>query len=207
MNTIPILLWLQKLIIGVLVLILLETSCARIIRESAPTPLPVIPAWQLLLDAKPFPKDWDADPCNPERCLRETYAARVFGIVGVPGHVIQNVFRLDNIEAAKAKFRTYREVDFRPRQPPNHQFLPPPEITYHSLLADEYYLGCGVDEVPACRAIFRYSNYFVYFYFDIDGGKGDGLKIREVEPILRAMDERAAAVLGLRLRAEPTKTP
>jgi hypothetical protein len=195
-------------VLGIGFLVLLGTNCVPSPSKPTLTPLLNIPAWNLLLDDHAFPKGWSMETCTLSRhCFGEIEAYRDFGIAGIPGHVIQNVFRMENIEAAKAKFRTYREVDFRPRQPPNHQFLPPPEITYHSLLADEYYLGCGVDEVPACRAIFRYSNYFVYFYFDIDGGKGDGLKIREVEPILRAMDERAAAVLGLRLRAEPTKTP
>jgi hypothetical protein len=39
----------------------------------------------------------------------------------------------------------------------------------------------------------------VYFYFDIDGSRGDGLKIEEVEPILLAMDERASELLGIPL--------
>jgi hypothetical protein len=102
------------------------------------------------------------------------------------------------VEAAQTKFQTYREVEFRELQSPNRTFRPPPEITYRSPIADEYYLGCGIDEVPACRAIMRYGNYFIYFYFDIDDGQGDGLKMEEVEPILRAMDARVTSVLGVK---------
>ncbi|MCL4871886.1 MAG: hypothetical protein KJ063_23250 [Anaerolineae bacterium] len=85
---------------------------------------------------------------------------------------------------------------------PFSPFQPPPEISYRSPIADEQYLGCGVDVVPGCRAGLRYGQYFIYFYFDIDGGKGDGLQIEEVEPILRAMDERASLLLGIPLEAE-----
>jgi len=181
--------------------------------------IPQSPAWHLLLpDAQAFPQDWDVDPCTLSRkCFGETEAYRVYGIVGVPGHVIQHVHRLGGLASAQAMFRRAREVDFKKSSPPrvpSSEFLPPPEITYRSPIADEYYLGCGVDIVPGCIAIFRYGHYFIEFFFNVDKGyvdgveiKGNGLKIEEVEPILRAMDERAAAVLGLRPRAEPTKTP
>jgi hypothetical protein len=139
------------------------------------------------------------------------YAQRTFGRLAIPGSAIQQVYRLDSIEAARAKFQRVREVDFRSRQPPNLQFAPPAEITYRSPIADEYYFGCGVDRVPACKAIFRYGNYYIEFYFNLDEYRGygldyegDGLKLEQVEPILRAMDERAAAVLGL--QPKPTKT-
>jgi hypothetical protein len=79
---------------------------------------------------------------------------------------------------------------------PSIEFLPPPQITYRSPIADEQYLACGVDVVPACRAGRRYERFFVEFYFSLDGwlwiGFGPevtGVRIEEVEPILRAMDE------------------
>ncbi len=211
--------FLQKSLIGVFIMmVLLKTGCTsvRFSGESAPLPLSNIPAWHLLINADTFPKGWEADPCDStdRLCFSETHALRTFGRVAIPGHVIQQVYRFNSIEAAQAKFHRVREADFRPRQPPNMQFAPPPEITYQSPIADEYYFGCGVDRVPACEAIFRYGNYYIEFYFDLDEYRGygldvegDGLKLEQVEPILRAMDERAATVLGLRLRAEPTKTP
>ena len=61
-----------------------------------------------------------------------------------------------------------------------------------------------MDEVHACRSIFRYGNYFVEFYLEIDDGNGYGLQLHEVEPILRAMDERAAELLEIPL---PSPSP
>jgi hypothetical protein len=136
---------------------------------------------------------------------------RSFGIVGIPGHVIQKVLYLGDEKEARAKFRTYRETSFgrSTSRSPSTEFVPPPEISYRSPIADEQYLGCGVDVVPACRAILRYDSYLVYFYFSLDRGsvdgvevEADGLTIEQVEPILRAMDERAAALLGQEAHSE-----
>ncbi len=202
---------------GVVVLALLATNCAVLFGDQEPTSLPNVPAPELLLDSQPFPKGWEVDPCGPDpsRCFRESYATRSFGRFAIPGHVLQHVYRFGNVAAAKAKYQRVREVDFgKGRNEPSSEFLPPAEIAYRSPIADEYHLGCGVDIVPACKAIFRYGHYFIDFYFDLDSyreygldSEGDGLKIEEIELILRAMDERAAVVLGLRPRAEPTKTP
>jgi hypothetical protein len=191
-------------IVGAIAFIVLNMGCAKFVSGPSSPPLPTTSATELLVSREAFPRDWMVDPCNPDRCLRDTNALRTFGRPGIPGSVIQQIFRLGSVEAAKDKFSTYREVDFRPRQSPNIQLAPPSEITYHSPIADEFYFGCGVDEIPACEAIFRYNNYFVFFHFDIDSGKGDGLKIEQVEPILRAMDSKAASVLGIPL---PTRTP
>lgn len=199
---------------GVMILLALTISCVTQLGEPEPTLLPSVPAPALLLDERPFPKGWAVDPCGPNlsRCFRETYATQGLGRIGIAGNALQHVFRFENIAAAKAKFQRVREVDFaRGRNEPSTEFLPPTEIRYRSPIADEYYLGCGVDIVPACRVIFRYGNYFIDFYLDLDSylgygldHEGDGLRIEEVEPILRAMDERAASVLGIPL---PTKTP
>lgn len=137
---------------------------------------------------------------------------RSFGIVGIPGHVIQKVLYLGDEKESRAKFRTYRETSFgrSTSRSPSTEFVPPPEITYRSPIADEEYLGCGVDVVPACQALIRYGSYVVYFYFDLDQRMADGvmvetdggLTIEQVEPILRAMDERAAALLGQEAQSE-----
>jgi hypothetical protein len=203
---------------GIIISVLLGTGCTAFLEQSAPTP--AAPAWHLLIDdTLAFPQEWNVDPCDSSHrlCFGETHALRGFGRVGIPGSVIQDVYRLDSVASAKAMFQRARGVDFKKSSPPrvpSSEFLPPSEITYRSPIADEFYLGCGVDVVPACEAIFRYGNYFVMFFLNVDKGYvddveiiGNGLKIEEVEPILRAMDARAAAVLGLRPRAEPTKTP
>ncbi len=183
-------------------------SCASILGRPAPTPAPTIPAYDWLLDSSAFPSSWENFPCDPDcgRAERPYEALRSFGRVKIPGHVIQQVFYFGSERSAKAKFQLYEGSDLSEATPsarsPFSPFQPPPEISYRSPIADEQYLGCGVDVVPGCRAGLRYGQYFIYFYFDIDGGKGDGLQIEEVEPILRAMDERASLLLGIPLEAE-----
>ena len=200
---------------GMVILTILATSCVTFFGDQDSTSLPNVPAPELLLDAQPFPKGWEVDPCGPDlrRCYRESYARRDFGRFAIPGSVMQHVYRFANVTAAKAKYQRVREVDFaKGRNEPSSEFLPPMEIAYRSPIADEYYLGCGVDIVPACRVIFRYGHYLIDFYFDLDSyreygldSEGDGLKIEEIEPILRAMDERAAAVLGLQPKSTKTR--
>lgn len=195
-------------IAGILI-ILWCVGCGII--ANAPTPrLPVdVPAWFFLIDTQSFPPNWETPECTPSvrLCLGNVHALRSFGIPGVPGHVIQDVYRFSNVSEAQALFLSARKVDFArcvPQRNPCINFLPPPEINYLSPISDEYYLGCGIDVVPACEAIFRYGQYYAELYFDIDSGKGDGLQIQQVKPILRAVDERAASVLGIPF---PTKAP
>jgi hypothetical protein len=181
------------------VVLVAATSCVQ--APSSRLPQRDLPASKLLLDSQSFPSGWTAEPCGPD-CSRDEgdqHAERAFGRVGIPGNVRQEIFRLGDENDAKAKFNIYREADFRPLSPPDHQFSPPLAFTYHSPLADDYYLGCGVSTVPACRAIARYRNYFIYLYFDIDGGKDDGLDLVEVEPILRALDQQIATQFSIPL--------
>jgi hypothetical protein len=119
--------------------------------------------------------------------------------------VLQHIYRIYSIEAATAYYKRIYDVDFnKTPAPPHTPFIRPPEVSYRSPIADDYFLGCGLDEVPACRALFRYRNFVIEFYMDIDAGRGDGLNIIEVEPVLRAMDARASEVLGIPL---PKATP
>lgn len=173
--------------------------------RSSFVPSPSIPAGDFILDADAFPPDWIPFTCEPY-CEPEVVSAlQDFGIVGVPGHVIQEVLYLGYEDAAHNEFESFRgaylgKADTRS---PSTEFLPPPEIAYSSPIADEQYLGCGVDVVPGCRAILRYDVYLVYFYFSLDKGFADGkeieidggLTIEQVGPILKAMDERVLELL------------
>jgi hypothetical protein len=190
-----------RIAIGLVLIIIFGGGCEAFAPSPTPTLLPTFHARELLLNALSFPKRWVVFPCKPhcDNRERETHAGRNFGIVDVAGHVIQDVFRFTTVEAAQAKFRTYRETTFG---------TPPSEITYRSPIADEYYLACGVDTVLGCHANIRYGNYFIYFYFDIDDGqRGEGLRFHEVEPILRAMDAQATTVLRIPVSATPPASP
>lgn len=133
-----------------------------------------------------------------ERDEGAEYATRSFYHKAyLPGHVIQEVYRFSSDAAAKAKFQRYREVEFQVRQAPDKQFVPPPELIYHNTSADDYYVGCGIDKVPACRAIMRYGYYFIWFYFDIDSQQREGLRIEDLDPILRACELQIRKQLNL----------
>jgi hypothetical protein len=191
--------------LGFLLAAVVLTSCAE--PPSSSLPQRDIPARNLLLDAHAFPSGWTAQPCGPD-CSRDeghNHAERSFGRPAIPGSARQEIFRLADESDARAKFKIYREVDFRPLPPPDRQFAPPPGLTYRSPLADEYYLGCGVSTVPACRTIARYRNYFIYLYFDIDGGIGDGLQLAQVEQILRALDQQVAIQFNVSLTPTTSK--
>ena len=201
--------------LAIILIMFAAGGCTQVMGQPDPTPLPAIHARELLLDAQPFPANWDVNPCAPDcsRRERETRAFRTFSNVdvGVPGRVIQEVIRLGSVAEAQAMYERSRDVDFRkgePPQVPSTELLPPPEISYRSPIADEYYFGCGIDIVPVCRASIRYGQYFVSFFFDIDGGTGEGMEIKDVEPILRAMDAQASARLGIPLSATtPSPSP
>jgi hypothetical protein len=173
-----------------------------------PVPAHPISTSELLLDEQPFPMGWQASSCEPycEREERNGQSGRSFFRTGIPGHVIQNVFHYSSERAAHVTFDRYKKMNLSEATPharaPFSPFQPPPEINYRSPIADEQYLGCGVDVVSGCRAGLRYGQYFIYFYFDIDDGQGDGLKIEEVEPILRAIDERVSLLLDIPLEGD-----
>src|SRR5215211_7829903 len=108
---------LRSLRIWIIMLGLLGGGCTNLSSGPRPIPLPAYPARELLLDTSRFPKGWVAGPCGPD-CSRsegETHALRSFYMVGVPGHVIQEVFRLESVQAAIDMFQRAREVDFRAR--------------------------------------------------------------------------------------------
>jgi hypothetical protein len=180
-----------------------------------PVPAHPVSTSELLLDEQPFPMGWQASSCDPycEREERNGQSGRSFFRTGIPGHVIQNVFHYSSERAAHVTFEGYKSMNLSEATPsarePFSPFQPPPEISYRSPIADEQYLGCGVDVVPGCRAGLRYGQYFVYFYFSLESGyvgtrkiQNSGLKLEEIEPILRAMDERVSLLLDIPLEIE-----
>jgi hypothetical protein len=183
----------REVLVVVVLCITSTIACYVSIPVSVGDPQPVpaldIPASHLLLDVESFPSDWKASSCDPDcaNAERADEALREFGKDTLPGHVIQQVFHFASEDDALAKFVRYEETD---------AFSSSEEISYLSPIADKQYIHCGVDETPGCKAGLQYDNYFVYFYFDIDDGRGYGLKMEEVEPILQAMDERVSELLN-----------
>jgi hypothetical protein len=157
-------------------------------RESAPSPS--VPASELLLGVEAFPLGWTFRACqdNCGRIEGEMHAERSFFLPDVPGLVLLELSRSPDLDVVERQYQSYYETEFRERAPPNRQFTPPTSESFRSDFADEYYFGCGVDEVPGCRAIFRYGNYFVHFYSSWDNGNGEGLTQPEILQVLQALD-------------------
>lgn len=183
-------------VLGLLLLCLI--SCGHPTEQSR---YPIVSAENLLLTAEPFPTSWEADPCATDCDSTKQYgkAMRVFGRPKIAGHVIQQVTNYVYERSAKGEFQRAREITFPKRAPNESPFISAPPITYTSSIADDYHFGCGIDIVPACSVLARYSNYYIEIYFDIDGGDGDGLQIVEVQPILEALDTHVASQLGIEL--------
>jgi hypothetical protein len=194
-----------KLWVSIAAIALVSIACSISIGGPKTIPAPRIPASDFILDTRAFPPDWILFPCEPHCKPGVISTVRSFGIIDIPGHVIQEVLYLGDEKTAHDEFQSYRKAYFgkSENRSPSTEFLPPSEIAYSSSIADEYYLGCGVDVVPACKAILRYDSYLVYLYFSLERGfaggveiGADGLTLEQVETILRAMDERAAMMLG-----------
>ncbi len=180
---------------------LLLSGCLVLPYPSSSDPVPVNPSGtptsDLLLDELPFPSGWQIHICEPYCDISPNESSRSFYRISLPGQVIQDVFYYRTERDAEAKFQRYLETT-------GHSY--PSEINYLSPIADEQYLRCGIVErngIKICQAARRYGNYFVYLYFDIDEGYDDGLPtIQDVEPILRALDERVSERLDVPLPAE-----
>jgi hypothetical protein len=172
--------------------------------RSTPTAGP--PAQAFIVSEDVYPSGWKSLPCESLLCQSDgsAYEAYLVSKANQPGHLIQEVFRLDSIEDASAKFATYRKNDFQKKDadPESTEFSPPVELQYTSPIADEYYFACGREFGLVCRMIARYRNYFVYFYFDMDDGRGYGLTYSDVEMILHWLDGRVSSLLGIPLPPE-----
>ncbi|MFZ0547675.1 MAG: hypothetical protein WAM60_19670 [Candidatus Promineifilaceae bacterium] len=190
-------------------LALLSLSCVIPVGPAIGGPQPVppsgVPASALLLSAEPFPSGWGVAPCDLDCDLEgDKEALRYFGIDGRPGHVLQEVYYYGSVESAHTVFESDVNSSLSTATPiaraPFVPFQPPNEITYSSPIADEQYLGCGVDVTPTCVAERRYGQYIVSFYIIVDGGNGEGLKIEDIEPILRAIDIQVSKLLNIPMK-------
>ena len=121
------------------------------------------------------------------------------------GVVDQAVWRAYTIEDAKEQYTTLRQQSmFRPDFTPSPgdfylEFKPPPEISFHSKIADEFFLACGWLYGAQCHIISRYRNYVTFLSLDLEseyqGYTTVGMTYAEIELIVRAMDTKFADFL------------
>ncbi len=72
------------------------------------------------------------------------------------------------------------------------EFSPPPELSFQSQVADEFYLACGWDVWAYCEVVARYRNYTLELNLPLEaeyqGRIRQGLTYREMDAALKAMD-------------------
>jgi hypothetical protein len=150
-----------------------------------------------LLDSTVFPEGWVGDTSK----MSETLGDRDFSKPGVAGHAFQEIYRYPNDWSASQKYKVYLEGEINVRK-----FTPPPEITFRSKIADEYYFACGVDLIPSCAMVARYHNYFVFFYFDLyTKEQPEGLTYAEIEHVLEALEARVTNLFSVPTETTPIK--
>jgi hypothetical protein len=169
-----------------------------------------LPGWrtpvsELIIDDSSLPKDWMV--LFPEDTSFDPTVNHVGRSWGHPSgaHAEEVLWRSFTISDAKAKFEQLVS------QPPLHsglkpfptdfivEFRPPPDMTFHSQNANQYYLACGWIIWAYCEIVVRYRNYVVDFRLDrkaeLENHYSVGLTDPDIERLLSAMDARFAESL------------
>lgn len=187
------------MLIGVaLVLAIGGCLLSRFVHRHPERPCSVV---SLVLDAVPFPARVDARADAPRSPLhnspRESAGLTIYFTGGIANH---EVYQTSSTAIAARQFRHEEKAQFSTAK--NYGPWQTPEIlTYRSPIADQYHVACGtVDNIYMCITLAQYEEYYVWFHTHISS---DGLHVEDLEPILRAIDERMADCLGKTL--PPTK--
>ena len=116
------------------------------------------------------------------------------------GVVDQAIWRAYTIEDAKEQYTTlYQQPMFRHDFTPSAgdvylEYRPPPEISFRSKIANEFFLACGWLYGAQCHVIARYRNYITFLSLDLEseyqGHTTVGMTYAEIESIVRAMDAK-----------------
>lgn len=190
----------------IIVIVFLLVSCAPARTQSNPSvESPAASAFLLNVDV--FPEGWVLSPSSPSD-ETEIYGTRDFGNPNVAGHSFQDIFRRPNDWSASDKYKVYLEGEFNTstEHQPSVPYTPPPEITFRSKIADEYYFACGVEMIASCKMIARYHNYFVFFFFDLDTKEQPGgLTYGEIEHVLEAFEAKVTVLFKITSEVTPIK--
>jgi len=182
-----------------------------------------LPGWRslvsdLLVEDDALPNDWTRIRDLPQGSLTDQTINHVYrswwGETRGDGKVDQAIWRAYTIEDAKAQYIELRQQSmFRPDFTPAPgdlyiAFKSPPEIGFHSEIADEFFLACGWLYEAQCHVISRYRNYVTFLSLDLEseykGHTTVGLTYSEIELVVRAMDTKFAEFLSEYPLATPT---
>lgn len=196
----------QKMrLLALFMLLVFQAACSLL----APTPMPPS-GWSgnvrdLFVDESAFPFEWVARELGSDDPLAN-HVDRGFNFIGnppLPGTVTQSIWRAYTIADAEEKYAELRQSQFQPRLEPEEMvapWLPPEEIDFQSIAADESYLACGWEEWASCHYLARYKNYVTYLNLDLQAQLGTleshGLTYDEIEAVLKAADAQFEATLN-----------
>lgn len=183
-----------------------------------------LPGWRslvsdLLVEDDALPKGWARIRDLPQGSLTDQTINHVYRSwwdeTRGDGKGDQAIWRAYTIEDAKERYTELRQqsmfrADFTPSPGDLYvAFKSPPEIDFHSEIADEFFLACGWLYEAQCHVISRYRNYVTFLSLDLEseyqGNITVGLTYSEIELVMRAMD--AKFVEFLRSFPLETSTP
>ena len=166
-----------------------------------PYPTPAFSIEKLLLDESVFPDGFRAiRPFDPEERIAAEQIARNFLtekchplLVGAG----QDVYRFyGGADSAAEAYPEQIAIWFSPNR---GDWSTPPELSYESVVADQYRFGCYYDEdfyCKRCQAVAQYGEYIVLFSAHLDPDHPACLSFTDLERILAAIDERMPLYLG-----------
>jgi len=189
----------------VALLVLLSVPCAWLGSIPAVSPYPhrtpAFPIQDVLLDESVFPEGFRAvRPFDPEDRLPAEQVARHFLTEKCHPLMVgagQQVYRFYG--GAQSAAEAYPQEIAIWLSPNRGDWSIPPELSYESVVADQYRFGCYPEQETAtveCQAVGRYGEYIVLFDAELDPDHPECLSFTDLERILVAIDERMALYLG-----------
>ena len=189
-----------------LLMILGLIGCRSIENYISPSP----PGWEqdvkdLMVEESAFPSGWQVDiGLEVDDYPRNNHAHREFWLIETSDSASQDIYRGYTENDAQRRFDDLMDSQFVPKRqlPPTDFYLPfepPPEITFQSKEADDFYLACGWWAFAYCQVVARYQNYVVYLRLDhettYEGHYTNGLTYQQMEKIIEAMDAKISGTV------------
>lgn len=211
---------LRQVMSSLLLVAIFATGCERVaLSQLIPSP----PGWrspvaQLLLDENAFPKGWQIiDYESPQDHLMDPTINHVSREWWNPdkesAYMSQSIWRAYTVGNAKKGYTELRQSSLllaRLTPIPEDfyvEFRPPPELSFQSQVADEFYIACGWNVWAYCEVVARYRNYIVDLSLSHEtvyqGQINQGLTYVEMETVLKAMDNEFREFFNSQLTPTP----
>ncbi len=210
---------LRQVMSSLLLVASFTTGCEKVaLSQLIPSPLGWrSPVAQLLLDESAFPKGWQIDFESPQDHIMDPTVNHVYREWWNPAKgsasIAQSIWRAYTVGNAKKGYTELRQSPIllaRLTPIPEDfyvEFKPPPELSFQSQVADEFYMACGWQAWAYCEVVARYRNYIVDLHLshetEYQGEINQGLTYVEMESILKDMDNEFQEFFSSQLTPAP----